>query len=165
MLQPAPASQSAKPVAAEPNRSLPARLRIPALNVDAKVLYMGTAASGNMDVPTDVADTGWYKHGALPGNTGSAVIAGHVNGRSGQPGVFVGLTKLKPGDMLSVTDTNGLTTDFIVRASKEYGSTEQPDEVFHSSGGAHLNLITCVGEWNNAERQYSHRLVVFTDRK
>jgi hypothetical protein len=37
--------------------------------------------------------------------------------------------------------------------------------VFASNdGGAHLNLITCAGEWNKGKKSYSERLVVFADK-
>lgn len=149
----------------EPNRNLPARLFIPRLKVDAAVVYMGLTKSDSMDVPTNIADAGWYKNGPLPGNKGSAVIAGHVNGPKGQPGVFAELTKLQVGDEVKVIDLNGLSTTFTVRMSKTYAQNDQPDEVFHSSEGAHLNLITCVGAWDQTARQYSQRLVVFTDKE
>jgi sortase A len=116
-----------------------------------------------MAVPSDIANTGWYKLGPLPGNTGSAVMSGHVNGRSGQPGVFAKLADLRAGDTIETIDMNGLTSVFKVQNIKWYNKDNQPDEVFHSAVGAHLNLITCVGEWDKTEKQYSDRLVVFAD--
>jgi len=162
---PAKAADTKPRVVTEPNRSLPARLIVPRLKIDAPVVYMGLTAGGAMDAPDNVAEAGWYKNGPLPGNKGSAVIAGHVNGTSGQPGVFADLRKLMAGDMITVTDTNGLATSFVVRMSKTYGQTEQPAEVFNSPDGAHLNLISCIGAWNSADRQYAQRLVVFADKR
>lgn len=129
------------------------------------MLFMGLSSDGSMAVPTDVADTGWYKEGPLPGNTGSAVIAGHIDGLRGQPGVFVGLSKLQPGDIATIIDSNGLQTNFVVQTSKKYGQHDQPQEVFSSKAGAHLNLITCTGDWNKAEHQFAQRLVVFADKQ
>ena len=145
-------------------RTLPARLVIPKIKVDSRVEYTGVTAAGNMAVPSDITKTGWYKAGALPGNKGSAVMTGHVNGPSGQPGVFARLPELKAGDLVEVTDMNGLRTAFAVQHTKRYTQDAQPDEVFHSADGVHLNLITCVGDWNKAEKQYSERLVVFADK-
>src|SRR5512135_1781672 len=63
----------------------PARLRIPALQIDAAVLPVGQTASGTMDAPTSKAlhspywtSVFWYDQGAVPGQDGNAVIAGHV---------------------------------------------------------------------------------------
>jgi len=34
-----------------------------------------------------------------------------------------------------------------------------------NDGLAHLNLITCIGVWEQITQGYSQRLVVFTDRE
>ncbi len=117
-----------------------------------------------MDVPSDVTKAGWYKFGAHPGDVGSAVIAGHLNGSHGEPGVFINLSSIRVGDSFSVANDAGVNTTFIVQKIKSYAQNEQPDEVFHSSDGVHVNLITCTGSWNRDQRQYSKRLVVFADK-
>ncbi len=58
--------------------SLPNRLLIPRLNIDASVLPMGLTTAGAMESPKTKQDTGWYSLGVRPGNIGSAVIAGHL---------------------------------------------------------------------------------------
>ena len=146
------------------NRGLPARLRIPTLKIDAAIGYVGLNKAGAMDVPANVVDVGWYKHGPLPGNTGSAVIAGHVNGPRGEAGVFSHLEALQPGDSISVADGQDQITLFTVREVRTYDQDEQPNEVFNSSEGAHLNLITCAGSWDTNQRHFLKRLVVFADR-
>lgn len=146
------------------NRGLPVRLKVPKINIDANVLYMGLTKAGAMDTPTNVVDVGWYKLGPLPGNTGSAVIAGHIDGLRGEPGVFSNLDKLQAGDTLSVTDTTGQATSFVVHEVRIYDQNEQPPEVFSSSDGAHLNLISCTGTWDAAQHHFLKRRVVFTDK-
>jgi sortase (surface protein transpeptidase) len=79
--------------------------------------------------------------------------------------VFAELSKLRAGDTVEVIDLNGMSAAFTVRTSKTYSQNEQPEEVFRSDSGTHLNLITCTGDWSNAERQFSQRLVVFTDKQ
>ncbi|HEX8182825.1 MAG TPA: class F sortase [Candidatus Saccharimonadales bacterium] len=144
--------------------SLPARLIVPSIDVDSLIEYSGVTPTGNMATPSNIAKTGWYKLGPLPGNKGSAVMAGHVNGPQGQPGVFARLAELRAGDTIETVDTNGLSAIFKVQHTKRYGKDDQPKEVFHSAQGSHLNLITCVGDWDEAENQYSERLVVFADK-
>jgi sortase A len=146
------------------NYSLPVRIRIPKLQVDSRVIYEGLTEDGHMSVPTNVIDTGWYKYSALPGNTGTAVIAGHLDGLRGEPGVFSDLDKLVKGDEITVTENNGLAVSFTVRETRSYPQNEQPSEVFNSSSGAHLNLITCTGSWNSSEHRFAERLVVFADK-
>ncbi|MDB5175144.1 MAG: peptidase family protein [Candidatus Saccharibacteria bacterium] len=154
----------APPVSTVPNIGLPSRLVIPKLQIDASVKYMGTTASGEMEVPTTIVDVGWYKYGALPGNTGTAVMAGHIDGPKGQPAIFANISKLQAGDTLSVVDSAGRATSFVVTGSKVYEQNEKPQEVFNSSSGAHLNLITCAGDWDSSSRHFLERLVIFTDK-
>ena len=153
-----------KPTIKAADRGLPAQLDIPKLNVKSAVSYTGITKSGAMETPNNAIDVGWYKYGPLPGNTGSAVMAGHVDGSRGEPGVFSSLEKLQPGDTLSVTDQQGRLTSFTVRESRIYGQDDQPAEAFNSSSGSHLNLITCTGDWDAGQHHFLKRLVVFTDR-
>jgi sortase A len=146
------------------NYSLPTRLQIPKLQIDTHVIYVGLTKDGNMSVPTNVIDAGWYKYGVLPGVTGTAVMAGHLDGLHGEPGVFSNLSKLVPGDTIEVTESNGLVISFVVRETKSYAQTEQPAEVFTSTSGSHLNLITCTGSWDKSEHRFAKRLVVFADK-
>jgi hypothetical protein len=54
----------------------------------------------------------------------------------------------------------------VVRGMQTYDQNGNAGGVFSSSDGlAHLNLITCEGTWNAAEKSYSNRLVVFTDKE
>jgi sortase A len=146
------------------NYGLPARVKIPKLGIDAPIGYLGLTKRGDMAIPTNIAEVGWYKNGPLPGNKGSAILAGHVNGPKGQPGVFASLHKLQKGDTLQVIDSKNTIISFMVRETRIYGKDAQPDEVFKATDTAHLNLITCTGAWDKAQKQFQERLVVFTDK-
>ncbi len=156
---------SAIPSAEDLNRGLPVRLLIPKIKVDAPVVYLGLTSGGDVAVPGSAGDVGWYKYGSLPGNNGSAVIDGHVVGSRGQRAVFADLNQLQKGDSLSVIDGQGRTATFVVRESRPYGQNDHPSEVFKSADGAHLNLITCAGDWDVAQHRYLERLVVFADKQ
>lgn len=145
---------------------LPTRLKIPSINVDAPVEYVGLTSDGAMDIPKAPNEVAWFNLGSRPGENGSAVIAGHYGWENNLPAVFDDLHKLRKGDKISVEDKKGVTTTFVVREMKIYGKDEIVPEVFGSSDGkAHLNLVTCTGEWNKDEKTYSERLVVFTDKE
>ncbi|QQS19762.1 class F sortase [Candidatus Saccharibacteria bacterium] len=146
------------------NYSLPTRLQIPKIQVDSQVKYVGLTKNGIMDMPANVYDLGWYKHGVLPGNEGTAVIAGHLDGLRGQPGVFSNLNKLAKGDSIIVIESNGLSVTFVVSEIRHYPENAQPDEVFNSTSGSHLNLITCAGNWDSTGLSFEQRLVVFADK-
>ncbi len=147
---------------------LPMRLVIPKLDINAAFQYDGLASSGVMETPSNVSDVGWFTGSALPGKSGVAIVIGHVaqirRGVVTKQGVFSSLGLLHAGDTFSVINHEGSITVFMVRKSRVYDPAADATEVFSSSdGGAHLNLITCEGTWNQAQLEYTQRLVVFAD--
>lgn len=149
------------------NKTVPARLIIPKIKVDATIDQMGIMQNGLLQAPEGPRTVGWYKYSPLPGEIGNAVMDGHY-GRwaNGEGSVFDKLNTLKKGDNLSVVDSEGAVTAFIVRELKTYDPKADNSIVFHSNDGkSHLNLITCDGSWSSRTQSYSRRLVVFTDKK
>lgn len=140
---------------------LPIFLTIPTINIQANIQDLGINSNGEMDVPNNIIDVGWFKLGSRPGEKGSAVIAGHFDGENGK-GIFANLNKLKEGDKLYVKDDNGTSFVFIVRESRIY-DPGYVEEVFNSNDSPHLNLITCDGVWDENKKSYNKRLVVFAD--
>lgn len=145
--------------------SLPARLKIPNLKIDATVEYVGLTKSGAMGVPKGPNNVAWLELSPRPGEMGSSVIDGHSGWKNGIPAVFDNLYKLKKGDRIYVEDETGMMITFVVREFKSYDPKADAKDVFASRDGqAHLNLITCEGVWNEVTKSRSKRLVVFTDR-
>ncbi len=141
----------------------PVRLIIPSLGIDANVQNVGITAKGTMAVPNNFTDVGWYKYGAVPGTMGSAVMAGHVDNALALPGVFKHLNNIKIGDDVIVRTKEGRDMHFIVEDVESYPVEDAPaDRIFNNSDGAHLNLVTCEGDWLQKEHQYNRRLVVYT---
>lgn len=138
----------------------PLRLQVPKIGVDAKVKYVGVTASGNMATPGNLTDVGWYKYGALPGNRGSAVMAGHVNNGLDIPGVFKKLDELVAGDMIYVENTKGENIAFKVVTKETFDFNAKVSRVFTQNDGAYLKLITCTGVWQPKYRTHDKRLVV-----
>lgn len=144
---------------------IPVNIKIPKIAVDAVIEKVGLKTDGSMDVPKLTTNGGWYMLGSKPGEIGSAVIAGHLNWWNGQIGVFEHLKSLKPGDMVTVQDDKGALISFMVRESRSFSAGADATDVFNSNDGqSHLNLVTCDGAWVTSAKQYSNRLVVFTDR-
>jgi len=147
------------------NSALPLRLRIASIGVNAPIEAVGLGADGAMGTPKIPSDTAWYMLGPKPGETGSAVIAGHVNWWNGATSAFARLANIKVGDVIAVQDDLGAITTFTVAQIKRYDVTADPTNVFISTdGNAHLNLVTCIGTWNKRTKQYNQRLVVFADK-
>lgn len=140
---------------------LPIFLTIPTINIQANIQDLGINSNGEMDIPNNIIDVGWFKFGSRPGEKGSAVIAGHFDGENGK-GVFANLNKLKEGDKLYIKDNNGTSFVFVVRESHIY-DPGYVEEVFNLNDSSHLNLITCDGVWDENKKSYSKRLVVFAD--
>jgi LPXTG-site transpeptidase (sortase) family protein len=145
---------------------LPARLKIPVIGVDAPVNPVGLTSDGAMGVPKGPADVAWYNLGPRPGDSGSAVIAGHFGWKNNIPAVFDNLHKLRKGDKMSVEDEKGVVITFVVREVRTYDKDSDASDVFGSGDGkVNLNLITCTGAWNKKEKTFSKRLVVFADKE
>ena len=166
VVEPKPAAEApnvagtAKPD--EPNYRPPVTLIIPKLAINANVLPMGLTPDGDMESPATNEDTGWYRYGSRPGNSGSSVIAGHFGLRG--EAVFGKLASLKKGDVISVIDESGSKVSFAVSSIKSFDKDSDSTEVFNSKEGAHLNLITCNGDWVLKQKTYTKRLIVFSDR-
>ncbi len=140
--------------------SFPARLLIPKINVDANVQNVGITRKGNMGTPNNFTDVGWYKYGPLPGETGSAVLAGHVNNGLALAGVFFHLNELAIGDDIYVTTEGGDDLHFVVREMNTYPFNAKDTNVFTEDDGKLLKLITCAGTWVSQLRTHDQRLVV-----
>lgn len=159
-------TQAALPQKTIVRPSLPVRLTIPAIKVDATILHVGVASDGSMETTKDPDRLGWYELGQRPGEIGSAVIAGHYGWRDGIPAVFDHLDDLRVGDKVYSEDEKKLVTIFVVRDVRTYNQNDDAQDVFHSADNkAHLNLITCEGTWDASSKSYPKRLVVFTDKE
>jgi sortase (surface protein transpeptidase) len=138
----------------------PARIRIPAIGVSAPVVRLGLKSDGTLEVPNDFGDTGWYTGGPAPGETGPAVIAGHIDSHSG-PAVFYRLRELRPGDGVTVERADGSSVRFTVDGIAQYPKRAFPTEaVFGPSPDPILRLITCGGSFDRSQRSYRDNVVV-----
>jgi sortase A len=160
------ANTTVMPKQKEATIGLPVRLRIPTINIDAALDYVGLTPLGTLGVPAGPTNAAWYDQGPRPGEEGNAVIDGHFGYKNHIPAVFDNLYELQTGDILYVEDAQGTTTAFVVRELRTYGRNEDDTNVFVSNDGkAHLNLITCQGVWSATQKSFSNRLVVFADKE
>lgn len=141
---PPQASGAARPLA----RSVPVGLEIPAIGVDARVMRVGLAADGSVQVPPVEKNdrAGWYEHSPTPGQTGPSVILAHVTvGRYGD-GVFRRLDRLHAGDRIAARLENGTTAEFAVTRVETVDKARFPtEEVYGNVDRPELRLITCGG--------------------
>src|SRR3989338_1345180 len=149
-----------------PHVDAPKELSIPSIGVQAFIQTVGVDSNGRMGLPTNFVDVGWYKYGPEPGERGSAVIAGHLDTAVDDKAVFAKLSNLKNGDNVYITDKTGQKINFRVISQEVYDDTKSPlDRIFDQDiRSARLNLVTCDGVWNPKTKNYSERLVVYTER-
>jgi hypothetical protein len=149
-------------------RSAPAHLALPSLGISSS---LGPARGLNPDGTVDDAPlTGptwslpwWYDDGASPGQSGSAVILGHVDSALGQGGVgvFFRLGDVRPGQTIDVTLANHTTTHWTVISVRLYSDGLFPDAlVYDRSGPPVLRLVTCGGAFDWSTHEYESSVVV-----
>ena len=139
---------------------IPAHLTIPSIDVSATIDQVGITQKGNMATSKNFNNVGWYKYGVMPGEIGSAVIAGHVNDGFALPGVFVNLKDLKNGDDIYVTTNNNTRLHFVMTSRKIYNYDAPTEEIFEDNSGKLLKLITCTGNWLTELGTHEQRIVV-----
>lgn len=140
----------------------PERLIIEDLGVDAPIGEYGVAADGQMDVPDNVTEVGWYKYGPSPGEPGSAVLAAHVDLGRSRRGLFFDLDKLDADALVTVAYDNGETRTFRVAARVTYLKDELPlDLIFSREGDPVLTLVTCGGGFSRSTGRYDSNVVVY----
>jgi sortase (surface protein transpeptidase) len=151
-----PASLTAGQQAARPTW-----LSIPSLGIRTKLIRLGVNSDGTLQVPKSTAVAGWYTGSPRPGTVGSAIIAGHVDSRSG-PGIFFWLRTLHRGDRVYVGRADGTMAVFTVTRIKKFAKDEFPTAaVYGPVPDSELRVITCGGAFDRSLGSYLSNVVVF----
>ncbi|TCR23894.1 LPXTG-site transpeptidase (sortase) family protein [Streptomyces sp. BK205] len=144
-------------------RSEPVRLLIPKISVDAPFTKLVIGPTGQL-LPPPAADTnlvGWYADGASPGETGTSIIAGHVDTAT-SAAVFANLGELRKGDVFHVERADGSRANFVVDSAETFAKDDFPSgRVYGDTAQAQVRLITCAGNYDHAVKDYTDNLVVF----
>jgi LPXTG-site transpeptidase (sortase) family protein len=137
----------------------PITLQIPAITVNTPLELLGIASDGTLQTPTNPQEAGWFTGGSLPGQPGPVVIAGHVDSVSG-PAIFAHLKKIKPGDPITITLSNGSHVVYLATSVVDYAKAQFPSQsVYGARPDSELRLITCGGAF--VKGQYVDNVVVF----
>jgi LPXTG-site transpeptidase (sortase) family protein len=141
--------------------SPPVQIRIPAIGVSRSIIPLprvrdkATGAwtwntnrlfrSGRSDL------VGHWEGSAYPGQVGNTILVGHNYGY-GFNGVFVALTRLKPGQKVYVVNKAGQTFTYQVKSvnrvkwrTKSFGELTQHLKFLSPGGPEHLTLVSCAG--------------------
>jgi sortase (surface protein transpeptidase) len=160
---PAPTARTVLPasLATVQQPAKPAWLSIPSLGIRTSLVHLGLTETGALQVPATTTVAGWYTGGPRPGAPGGAVIAGHVDSKTGV-GIFFWLRTLRPGDQVYVGRANGTMAVFTVTDVETYAKDKFPTEaVYGPVPDAELRLITCGGSFDRSTGSYLSNIVVF----
>ncbi|MFJ6071471.1 class F sortase [Streptomyces sp. NPDC093065] len=142
--------------------SVPDRVSVPAIQVDAPVMGVGLDADGWVDAPPpeDPNLAGWFTGAVSPGEKGTSVVVGHVDNQQG-PAVFYGLGALKKGNKVEVHRQDGKTAVFEIYGIEVFEKNNFPgDRVYGSKGTPELRVITCGGGFTK-QNGYDGNVVAF----
>ena len=140
----------------------PAVIRIPRLEVEASIIPLGLQEDGSIEVPEDPDQAGWWLGGPEPGETGPAVILGHVDSQEEGPAVFFYLQYLDPGDEIHIDRVDGSTITYVVESTERHHKDEFPtDAVYGPTEQPTLRLVTCGGDFDFGVRTYEDNVIVF----
>jgi len=143
---------------------IPNHLKIPAIDVNAKIEVVGKDDKGRMDVPKQTDQVGWYRYGAKANQTGNVILAGHLDDTNG-PAVFYDLAKVKRGQRIEVSSKTGEQVSYVVTNVKSYPVDQAPvGSIFGATLAQRLTLITCVGTFTQS-KGYDQRLVVTAEQE
>lgn len=126
----------------------PARVSIPSIGVDSPLIRLGPGKDGRAQLPPPEKGmtAGWYTGGAVPGDTGAAVIIGHDAARDGEA-VFRDLKKVREGTVVDVRRGDGRVLHFTVTGTETVRKDAFPTrKVYGGTSEKALRLVTCAGD-------------------
>ena len=139
----------------------PTWISIPELDIDAEVITLDMGQDGLLPTPDSGRVVAWYSYGARLGEPGNAVLAGHVEWNR-EPGVFWQLQDAGPGQVITLSGSNGQTYDYVIRWVEDYPaeSLKGLEALRAQRKESRLTLVTCSGRFDFATRSYENRRVV-----
>jgi LPXTG-site transpeptidase (sortase) family protein len=140
----------------------PKKIRISKIQVDAYVQKAGIDQNNEIAVPNNVHLAGWFANSQKPGQKGLSIIAGHVSGET-TDGVFKELDQLAEGDTFEVELGSGDIKKYSVIKVMQVEESKSEQVLFNQDPGviSQLNLVTCGGEFDDANDQYRDRVIVY----
>jgi len=163
----------------------PAYISLGAINqIGRQVAPLGTTAEGALDTPYNLYQVGWYKSSGAPGQGGVGVYDGH-NGGPNVYGVLKSMPLMCPegetgtrtvpndpdlgtrecngvGDTIAIERADGKSFLYTIIENKTI-PLSQSDEYMSTAfltpihGKEAITIITCTGEWSQAQGTYLSR--------
>ncbi|MEU4804702.1 class F sortase [Actinosynnema sp. NPDC023587] len=165
---PTPPTGAASAVAAEAgvpptSRRPPVGVEIPRISARSPLTEVGRNPDRSVEMPPigTPMRAAWFRHSPVPGDTGPAVVLGHVDG-AGQPGIFHRLREVVIGDHVLVEDGDGKSLEFTVYRTQQVAEASFPtDDVYAATPGPELRLITCGGVFDHGAGGHLDNTIVY----
>lgn len=143
--------------------TVPKKLLIPSIYVNAPIRSLGTTSTGALAVPNYLWQVGWFDQSSRPGMPGTVVLDGHYNGPD--YAVFKDLHKLNQGDVIKLENGDGEIFTYAVEGKESFDKDSVAmNKLIASDGSERLNIITCIGDWQQSGETFSERLVIYAKR-
>ena len=146
------------------NAAAPVAVSVPSAGIWAPVIPLGLKRNGEIEVPEDISEAGWWQRGPEPGERGAAMITAHVNG-GGQPGAFANLASVGKGDVIRVRRRDRTTVAFRVNRTERVPKDDFPTQkVYGKTRLPTLRLVTCGGTFDSTSGHYRDNVIVYATR-
>lgn len=155
-------SPSTSTSAAKKLVAAPISISVPSIRAKSSLVALDIR-NGAIDVPpvSRPQQAGWYVQSPRPGDSGPAIILGHVDG-GGHEGVFYRLHSIKVGAEIYVNRADGSTVTFHVTRTAQVKKTAFPaSDVYGNTADAEIRLITCGGTFDRSARSYRDSIIVW----
>ena len=143
----------------------PRRLVVGGVDITMPIQATGVTADGQMELPPDPREGGWYRFGALPGDLeGSALLGGHVDSLRYGTGPLARLAEVRAGARVTVTDADGQRLRYRVTSVERISKGALPvDRLFDPNGPHRLVIVTCGGRFLPDAGGYEDNIVVIAE--
>ncbi len=160
---PSVAGRTAKTAPGSLAASTPTSLEIPSIGVRSRTFVpLSVQRDGTISVPGTAQEVGLYDEGPTPGELGPSVLAAHVDTPTGVPGIFAELRRVKAGDLVRISRSDGARLTFTVDRVAAYKKTAFPTDLVYKSDfqRAEIRLVTCGGP-TDSRNEYRDNVIVF----
>lgn len=140
-------------------KNIPTTISFEKKQVESSIFEVGVDEVGRMQTLPDAQSITWYGKGAIPGDNGNGILAGHRDWK-GDIGFFQYLEEIQLQEPVRITYKDGTTKTFHVAQKEEFYEEEVPPYVMSQEGEKRITLITCTGTFDKEKRSYVKRLIV-----
>ncbi|WP_116204660.1 class F sortase [Amycolatopsis circi] len=127
----------------------------------AKLIPEEVGGDGALPIPKSLSEAAWWGSG-VGAAQGVTLLSGHVNW-AGKTGPFQELWRMKPGQVVTVTDAAGKPWEYKIDEARTIHKSDLAAEsakLFDPEGPHRLVLVTCGGDYVGGQEGYDDNRVV-----